>query len=154
MRTAPAASPRAIPLHWVERSADPAFGFRVTRFVVRRDGWSADVSVRNSTRDDFQSRRPHYPRGSLFGVVVLRTASYGELLELTAGERKEPPFLAPDRTSPPLPVSLRAGASWRGTLSGSGILRQGAVVRLMFGRFTRDRQPSVFTWVTEHSLRL
>jgi hypothetical protein len=151
---APPAEPRTIELGWVERSADPAFVYRVERLVLRPDGWSVQLSVRNATRDDFQIRRPHRPRGSLFGLVLLETASRNELRELTADLRKEPPFLEPDRISPPLPPSLRAGATWRGTLTGSVVLRRGTTVRVIFGRFTRNRPPRFLTWVTDHAVRL
>ena len=151
---APPAAPRTIELGWVERSKDPAFVYRVERIILRPDGWSADVSVQNATEDDFQIRRPHRPRGSLFGLVLLETTSREELRELTADLKEEPPFLEPDRISPPLPGSLRAGAGWRGTLSGSTVLRRGTVVRVIFGRFNRDRPPHNITWVTDHAVRL
>lgn len=141
-------------LGWVERSESPPFEYRVERIEVRDDGWSADVSVRNGSKDDFQIRRPHRPRGSLFGLVLFETTDREELVELTAGLRKEPPFLEPDRIEPPLPGSLRAGQAWRGTIRGSTVLRRGAVVRVIFGRFTRDRSPQVVTWVTNHAVRL
>ena len=128
--------------------------FRVERLVIRRDGWRADVSVRNTTVDDFQIRRPHRFPGSVFGLVLLETTSRRELRELTVENREEPPFLEPDRISPPLPVSLRAGATWRGSLSGALVLRRGTVVRVIFGRFVRDRNPRVITWVTDHAVRL
>jgi hypothetical protein len=153
-RLAPPAEPRTIELGWVERSKAPRLVFRVERLVIRRDGWRADVAVRNTTEDDFQIRRPHRFPGSLFGLVFLETTSRHELRELTAGQREEPPFLEPDRISPPLPISLRAGATWRGTLSGGTVLRRGTVVRVIFGRFVRDRKPMVITWVTDHAVRL
>jgi hypothetical protein len=153
-KLAPPAEPRTIELGWVERSNRPELVFRVERLVVRRDGWRADVSVRNATADDFQIRRPHRFPGSLFGLVLLETTSHEELRRLTADMRKEPPFLEPDRISPPLPVSFRAGATWHGSLSGSTVLRRGTVVRVIFGRFVRDREPRVITWVTDHAVRL
>ena len=148
------AEPRTIELGWTERSESPAFVYRVDRLILRRDGWSADVAVENRSPRDFQIRRPHRPGGSLFGLVLLESESRKELSELTAGLRKEPPFLQPDRIAPALPRSLRAGSSWRGTLSGSTVLRRGTVVRVVFGRFQGDGRPSVFTWVTNHALRL
>jgi hypothetical protein len=151
---APPAEPRTIELGWVERSKNPRLVYRVARLVLRPDGWSAEVSVRNATRDDFQIRRPHRARGSLFGLVLLETTSRKELRELTSDLREEPPFLEPDRISPPLPGSLRAGTTWRGKLSGSAVLRRGTVVRVIFGRFTRDRKPRVITWITDHAVRL
>lgn len=151
---APPAAPRTIELGWVERSRDPALVFRVERIVLRPAGWSADVSVQNTTEDDFQIRRPHRPRGSLVGLVLLETTSREELRELTADLREVPPFLEPDRISPPLPGSLRAGATWGGTLSGSTVLRRGTVLRVIFGRFSRDRAPQNITWVTDHAVRI
>jgi hypothetical protein len=151
---APPAEPRTIELGWIERSDSPRFVYRVERLVVRRDGWSVDLAVENRTEDDFQIRRPHRPRGSLFGLVLLETMSRRELRELTADLREEPPFLEPDRISPPLPGSLRAGAAWRGSVSGSSVLRRGTVVRVIFGRFMRDRPPRVITWVTDHAVQL
>jgi hypothetical protein len=148
------AEPRAILLGWTERSISPPFVFHVERLIIRRTGWSADVSVENMTRDDFLIRRPHRPGGSLFGLVLLETTSREELRRLTADLEKEPPFLEPDRISPRLPASLRAGATWRGTLSGSAVLRRGTIVRMLFGRFERERKPSVLTWVTDHAVRL
>jgi hypothetical protein len=153
-RLAPPAEPRTIELGWVEQSKNPRLVYRVDRIVVRRDGWRADVSVRNTTEDDFQIRRPHRFPGSVFGLVLLETTDRRELRELTADHREEPPFLEPDRISPPLPVSLRAGATWRGSLSGGTELRRGTVVRVIFGRFVRDRKPMVITWVTDHAVRL
>jgi hypothetical protein len=153
-RLAPPAEPRTIELGWVEQSVDPKFVYRVDRLVVRPDGWRVDVAVENRTGDDFQIRRPHRFPGAVFGLVLLETTSRKELDELTAGSREEPPFLEPDRISPPLPVSFRAGATWRGSLSGASILRRGSVVRVIFGRFVRDRHPMVITWVTDHAVRL
>ena len=74
--------------------------YRVDRLILRRDGWSADVAVENRSPRDFQIRRPHRPGGSLFGLVLLESESRKELSELTAGLRKEPPFLQPDRIAP------------------------------------------------------
>ena len=151
---APPAHPRTIELGWVERSTNPAMVYRVERLVLRPDGWSADVGVENRSAADFQIRRPHRPGDSLFGLVLLKSTSKKELRELTAGFRKEPPFLDPDGIDPPLPASLRAGSSWRGTLTGSTVLRGGTVVRMIFGRFQRHTKPRVITWVTDHAVRL
>lgn len=151
---APPAEPRTIELGWVERGAAPALVYRVERLTIRRDGWSADISVQNSGVDDVQIRRPHRAGKSLFGLVLLETSSRKELNDLTAGLRKEPPFLEAERIEPRLPISLGAGTTWRGRLSGSTVLRRGTVVRLIFGRFTSDRPTRNATWVTDHSVRL
>jgi hypothetical protein len=151
---APPAEPRTIELGWVERSESPRFVYRVERVILRRDGWSAVVSVENRSNADYQIRRPHRPHGSLFGLVLLGTTNRKELQALTADLKKEPPFLEPDRIAPPLPGSLRSGMRWRGTLSGSTVLRRGTVVRVIFGRSQGDEKPRVITWVTDHAVRL
>jgi hypothetical protein len=149
---APPAEPRVIELGWVERGATPRFVYRVTRLVLRAEGWSADVSVRNATEDDYGigSRSQRAP---LFGLVLLETESRKELQELTSDLTRDPPVLIPDRITPPLPDLLRARTTWRGSLAGSTRLRRGTVVRVIFGRFTRKAKPAT-TWVTDHAVRL
>jgi hypothetical protein len=150
---APPAEARTIELNWVERGTGPRFVYRVRRLVLQAEGWSADVSVRNATRDDFRIGNPG-ERAPLFGLVLLETESRTELQELTADLNMEPPVLLADRISPRPPVFLRAGTTWRGTLSGPTTLRSGTVVRLIFGRFARRGARGVTTWVTDHAVRL
>jgi hypothetical protein len=151
----PPAAPRTLELDWVENSPESGLTFRVDRLVVRRDGWQLTASVANRSSAGYAIRRPHRRGESMFGLVLLETAGNDEVRELTAGFRKAPPFLEPDRIEPPLPGVLTPGSSWRGTMSGSRALRNGAVVRVLFGRFERIRgDPGYFLWVTRHAVRL
>jgi hypothetical protein len=152
---APPAVPRTFELDWVERFPAAGFVFRVDRLTIRRDGWEATVSVTNQARVPYSIQRPHRPGESMFGLVLLQTASRKELRDLTADFRKAPPFLEPARISPPLPLVLFPGASWRGTIAGPTVLLRGSVVRVQFGRFLREGgQPRYVLWVTDHSVRL
>jgi hypothetical protein len=149
-----AAEPRMLELDWVERSPS-GLTFRVERLVVLSDGWEVTASVSNSASVSYVVQRPHRPGESMFGLVLLRTLMRAEVRELTAGFRKAPPFLEPERIEPPVPRVLAADSSWRGKLSGSTILRTGSVVRILFGRFVRTRgDPGYLLWVTNHAVRL
>jgi hypothetical protein len=142
-------------LGWVERSPDTGLSFRVERLVIRRDGWQLTASVANRDSVGYLIQRPHRPRESMFGLVLLETTTRRELRKLTADFRKAPPFLEPNRIEPPLPRVLAGGSRWRGTLAGSSLLRKGSVVRVLFGRFVRTQgDPGYFLWVTEHAVRL
>jgi hypothetical protein len=154
---APPAEPRTFELGWVERTSARGFVFRVERLTVTSTGWSADVAVENRTGLDYMLQRSHRPRESMFGIVLLETASRAELRRLTSDFQKTPPFLEPERIDPPPPVSFRAGRRWRGRMIGSTVLPRGAVARLLFGRFTRlgrIDEPEYVIWVTDHHVRL
>jgi hypothetical protein len=149
------AEPRTFELDWVEDSAESGLTFRVDRLVVLPHGWQVTASVANRSSVGYAIRRPHRPGESMFGLVLLETGSADEVRELTADFRKAPPFLESDRIEPPLPRVLQPGSSWRGTMSGSRVLRSGAAVRVLFGRFERTRgDPGYFLWVTRHAVRL
>jgi len=132
--------------------------FRVERLVITDGGWSAEVAVENRSAFDYSLQRPHRPRGqNMLGLVLLETAGKAELRKLTAGLRKAPPFLEPDRITPRPPPIFRAGQRWSGRLTGSAMLRRGSVVRILFGRFStigRVKGPRALIWVTDHAVRL
>ena len=138
MRNA-AAEPRVLELGWVERSPEASLSFRVERLVIRRGGWRLTVSVTNRDSVGYLITTASPPAESMFGLVVLETASREELRELTADFRKAPPFLEPDRIEPRLPRVLEGKSRWHGTLTGSTALRKGSVLRVLFGRFVRMR---------------
>jgi hypothetical protein len=149
------AEPRTFELDWVEESRESGLAFRVDRLVVRPDGWEVTASVANRSSAGYAIRRPHRPGESMFGLVLLETESGEEVRELTADFRKAPPFVEPNRIEPPLPRVLSPGSRWRGKMSGSTTLREGAALRILFGRFERTRgDPGYLLWVTRHAVRL
>jgi hypothetical protein len=150
---APPAQPGTLNLGWVERDHKDNFTFRVDRLVIGEDGWSAEVSASNGSNTPFRLQE-----GSV-GLVLLDTSTTAELNRLTGDLEHAPPSLKPDRLRPPPPTVLGPGAVWRGSISGSEVLRQGSVVRVLFGPYSsageRFRSEATeFFWVTDHSVRL
>jgi hypothetical protein len=148
---APAAEPRAFDVRWVERHA--GFTYRVDRLVVEEEGWRVTFSITN------RSRLPYRVDSRSVGLVLLDSATQAELRRLTGNLTHPPPALKPDGVAaPPPPPALGPGASWSATVSGSEVLREGSVVRVLFGPFTsierfRTEVQDVF-WVTDHYVRL
>jgi hypothetical protein len=90
--------------------------------------------------------------------VLLETQSPAELRRLTGNLSHPPPALRPTRASPAPPPALGPGASWSATVSGQEELRDGSVVRVLFGPFSsierfRSEAQDVL-WVTDHAVRL
>ena len=91
----------------------------------------------------------------MFGLVLLRTTDIRELRELTADFWSAPPWLEPERYTPPLPLVMPPGSTWRGTMAGPKVPPRGSVVRVQFGRFLRaGGQPRYVVWITDHAVRL
>ncbi|HEX2432408.1 MAG TPA: hypothetical protein VHI55_00525 [Gaiellaceae bacterium] len=150
---APPAQPGTLELGWVERDHKDNFTFRVDRLVIGDEGWSANVSVQNGSQTPFRLQE-----GSV-GLVLLDTRTMAEVNRLTGDLEHPPPALKPDGLRPPPPAVLGPGAVWRGTMIGSEELRQGSVVRVLFGPYSsageRFRSEATeFFWVTDQSVRL
>lgn len=147
------AEPRTLELGWVERYQVARFTFRVERLVVAEDGWRAEVSVENG------SSSPYRVGEESAGLVILGSASRAELRTLTDDLTRPPPALRADVIAPAPPPALGPGASWSGTISGPEVLREGSVVRVLFGPFSRvgardvTEAADVF-WVTDHAVRI
>ena len=91
VRPAHAAEPQRAELLWHESypSTGMRLRFGVERLAVRRDGWSVEIEVTNSTRTPFELGRPAELE---FGLMLFET---GELDELTeAVEHGGPPTAA------------------------------------------------------------
>lgn len=157
---AEAAAPELAPLAWTETYGQPGarLVFSVRQLEVRRDAWSATVSVTNKTgigfevgdRDNLVDRR--------FGVMVFQT---GDLRELEQRNRAgELPPVRPARSYvPALPEVLAPGATWRGVISAPGSLPARSWVRLSFGTFVAVGEPPKgieprVVWITDHAYPL
>jgi hypothetical protein len=150
---APPADPRTIELGWVERDPSTGFTYRVERLSVGENGWRATVEVTNGSESAYR-----LGRGSV-GLVLLDTASRAEVLLLTDDLTRAPPALTPTRTAPEPPPVLGPGATWEAEIAGSEVLREGSVVRVLFGPYSRVGARDVTAsgtvlWVTEHAVRL
>jgi hypothetical protein len=149
---APPATPRTIELGWVERHKNARFTFRVERLVVAEHGWRATVSVTNRSQIAYRLDQRSV------GLVLLETQTPAELRGLTDNMSHPPPALKPTRASPAPPPALGPGASWSATVSGPEELRDGSVVRVLFGPFSsierfRGEAQDVL-WVTDQAVRL
>lgn len=150
---APPATAKDVDLGWVERYAAGQFTFRVGRLAVGPDGWRANVAVTNN------STSPYRLSPQSFGLVALDTTSQAELKRLTEDLTRTPPALQPVSVSPAPPPLLAPGETYRGTIQGSEVLREGTVLRLLFGPFTRPDARDVsegadVLWVTYHAVRI
>jgi hypothetical protein len=150
---APPAPAKDVDLGWVERYAAGQFTFRVGRIVVGPEGWQATVAVTNN------STSPYRIGPQSFGLVALDTTSQAEVKRLTENLTRAPPALQPVRVTPSPPPLLAPGATYRGTIQGTEVLRSGTVLRVLFGPFTRPdardvTQAADVLWVTDHAVRI
>lgn len=151
------APPQKATLGWVERfpSEGPALVFGVHRFEVTPSGWTAEVELENHTRLTW--RIVESP-ATAFGVMLFTT---DEVTEVERRSREDDlPGLRPARRfDPPLPKSLAAGTSWRGTIAAPGRLAAELHVRVVFGQLVAvgeppEDMPTQFSWITDNSYRL
>ena len=120
--------------------------------VVEEEGWRVTFSITNG------SRLAYRVDNRSVGLVLLDSATQAELRRLTGNLTHPPPALKPEGVSVPPPPALGPGATWSATVSGPQVLREGSVVRVLFGPFTsierfRTEIQDVF-WVTDHYVRL
>ena len=158
VRLPEAAAPQRVELAWRE-SYPPGSGdrlvFVVDELTVTADGWSARVAVTNRTGVAFHTGRPV---GFRYGLMLFATGDLGELEE--AARSSGLPAVRPALTiEPPPPAVLRAGATWRATLSAPGSLPAGAYARVVFGPLGAEGEPpegieTVVVWITDHARRL
>jgi hypothetical protein len=147
---APPAEPESFDVGWVERHA--GFTFRVDRIAVAEDGWSVTFAITNRSNLAYRVDRRSV------GLVLLDSATDAEVRRLTGNLVHAPPALKPERVSIAPPPALGPGASWSATAFGTEVLRQGSVVRVLFGplssieRFRTEVQDIL--WVTDHFVRL
>jgi predicted small lipoprotein YifL len=149
---APPAEQRTLELGWVERDKATRFTYHVERLVIADDGWRLTFSMTNGSRSTYR-----VDDGDI-GLVLLETQTRAELRRLTGNLTHPPPALKPTAALPPAPPALGPGASWSATVSGPEELREGSVVRVLFGplssieRFRSEAQDIL--WVTDQSVRL
>lgn len=161
--TAPVAVPRpaqptTIELDWREHYGEPnaRLHFSVQRLEVTKQGWRARISFRNGTKTAFElARRPHR---LTFGVLLLDSGELARLDELNKRGELPPPRAAA-RYEPALPLVVRPGESWRGTISAPGSLPEGSWVRVVFGAFVALGTPpagmqSPVIWITDRTSRI
>ncbi len=153
-----AAEPQQAKLGW--RESYPASGqrlvFAVGALTVRKDGWSADVSVTNKTRIPFETGGD--PAELSYGLMLFATDDLGEL-EDAASAGRLPAIRRATKIEPPPPRVLGPNQTWRATLSAPGSLADGSFVRVSFGPLVArgdppDEMESVVVWITDRAYEL
>lgn len=152
-----AAEPQRAELGW--RESYPSTGrrlrFAVDRLEVRRDGWSVEIAVTNSTGIPFEVGQPNE---LAFGLLLFATGDLDELTE-AAQAAGLPPLRRARSIEPAPPRVLEPDATWRATLSAPGSLADGSWVRVSFGPLEAVGTPpegmqSPVVWITDKAHRL
>jgi hypothetical protein len=128
-----AAEPQQAELNWRE-SYPAATGerlvFEVGELDVTENGWSVGVGLENRTPFDVEIDTGPADYG--FGLMLFHTADLEELDEANR-EGRLPAVRRARSIEPPPPRVLRAGGTWRGTLSAPGSLGDGSWLHVVFG---------------------
>lgn len=154
------APPQTASLDWKERypAAAPALVFGVSSFTVTRDGWTAEISVANTSGVAWKVGDPRNSAEREFGVLLFPNNDLNEL-ERRSRNGDIPAIRAAASYRPALPTVLGPGATWKGTIAAPGALAGGLWVRLSFGPFASVGDPPEGTqtpvvWFTDHAHRL
>jgi hypothetical protein len=154
------APPQTARLAWTEPyPADgAALVFGVSSFTVTTDGWTADVSVENRSQVGWEVGDPRRAAQLAFGVLLFPDDDLDELER--RNRNGDLPAIRPATSyRPALPLVLRPGKTWKGTIAAPGALAGGLWVRLSFGTFAsvgkppEGAQPQV-VWFTDHAHQL
>ena len=154
------APPQTARLAWEEPyPADgAALVFGVSSFTVTRTGWVARISVENRSQVGWSVGDPRDVAARAFGVLLFPNDDLDELER--RNRSNDLPAIRPATSyRPALPVVLRPGASWEGTISAPGALAGGLWVRLSFGPFASVGDPPQgadprVVWFTDHAHQL
>ncbi len=154
------APPQRAQLGWEEPypAKQPALVFRVSSFTVTRSGWTADISVENTSDVAWEVGDPRTAAQLAFGVLLFPNDDLDEL-ERRNRDGNMPAIRHATTYDPALPLVLRPGNTWRGTISAPGALAGGLWMRLSFGPFVSAADPpdgaaSEVVWFTDHAYRL
>ena len=154
------APPQTASLDWKERypSTKPALVFGVSRFTVTREGWTAEISVENTSSVAWTVGDPRAAAERQFGVLLFPNDDLSEL-ERRSRSGDIPAIRAATSYVPPLPQTLRPGQTWKGTIAAPGALAGGLWVRISFGPFTSVGKPpegaqTPVVWFTDHAYHL
>jgi hypothetical protein len=130
-------------LNWDEtfKNADgKVLSFRVTSLTVTQTGWTAHVSFSNLSKQTVHV-------GNEFAIAFFASAKTSDPVRASA-------LVQATVFSPKRPTVLKPGASWTGTIGGSGKLettKTSGYTRILFGPFAGvPGQKSATYWITDH----
>jgi len=149
---APAAGAKTFNVDWREQktTGGRVVAFRITRVVITPTSWSVKLSIRNGTRGALKVTTPAAMTTPIPHLSILRKEQYRGETALVDDDHR----VAHDPPSSQLPRSIAKGATWSGTVSGTGKMRHGRYV-VGLGWF-EPLDPRAggrgFYWVTDHSV--
>ncbi len=150
------APPQKVVVDWVEPTSPkaPRLVFSVKRIDVLRDGWRAEVAIRNDTAIPWRIADPRAPEAS-FGLMLFVTGDLTEL-EQRIGEGDLPGMRGAQAVVPAPPAQLAPGASWEGSISAPGALAAGRWVRVVFGPLVTEDEtpedlPTPLLWISDNA---
>ena len=130
-------------LNWNEtfKNADGrVLNFRVTSLTVTQTRWTAHVSFTNLSKQTVHV-------GNEFAIAFFPNAKTTDPVHSSS-------LLQATAFSPKRPSALKPGASWTGTIGGTGQLettKTSGYTRILFGPFTGvPGQKSATYWITDH----
>ena len=130
-------------LHWNETFTDSAgkvLNFRVTSVTVTQTRWTAHVSFTNLSKKTIHV-------GNQFAIAFFAAAK-------TTNPAHAKALLEASAFSPKRPTVLKSGASWSGTITGTGQLattKTSGYARILFGPFADvPGQKGITYWITNH----
>jgi hypothetical protein len=154
------APPQTARLDWKETypTGVVALVFGVSTFTVTRSGWTADISIENRSKVGWTVGDPRDAALRAFGVLLFPNDDLDELERRNRGGDL-PAIRHATSYTPALPLVLRPGATWKGTISAPGALAGGLWVRLSFGPLASVGDPPagaepVVVWFTDHAHQL
>jgi hypothetical protein len=156
-RTSHRAGPQVAALGWRETygTAGEQLVFSVKSLSVVEDGWNVRLGVENETSVTYEIGDPRATLSRSFGLMLFASGDVEELESRnTAGTL---PAVRPAATyDPNLPLVLRPGDRWEGTMSASGSLVASSWVRVVFGALVAVSKPPKgvderVVWITDHA---
>jgi hypothetical protein len=154
------AGPQTAKLGWVEPypAEKPALVFRVASFTVTPTGWSARISVENTSDIGWAVGGKKYAAELAFGVMLFPNDDQKEFEQRTRNNEL-PAIRAATSYTPALPTVLESGQTWSGVIAAPGALAGGLWVRVSFGPFRSVGEPPEgvepsLVWFTDHAYHL
>jgi hypothetical protein len=158
--TAGKAGAQSAKLGWVEPypAKQPALVFRVASFTVTPTGWSARISVENTSDIGWSVGGKQNAAQLAFGVMLFPNDDKKETEERNRN-KDLPAIRAATSYTPALPVVLESGRTWSGDIAAPGALAAGLWVRISFGPFMSVGEPPdgaspTVQWFTDHAYQL
>jgi hypothetical protein len=150
---APTAGAKTFDVDWREQKVTGGrpVVFRITRIVITPTSWAVRLSIRNATRAALKVTTPPLLTTPIPTLSILRKTDFrGETALFDYDHR-----VVHDPPPSQLPRSIAKGATWSGTISGTGRMRHARYVVGLgwFEPLDPAAGGSGFYWITDHSVR-